>query len=304
MGELPGAPSRRFRVVAVGAGGRRIAEGLSADDLFASSGGIELRAVAVGTDASSLESAAADVRVHVDRPWTGRKGSARDELRWRDALDRELYRADLTLLVVGGDDSEALEIASVACRIGRDRGGLALAFVAGRPSGDGSTGVPQLVAEDIAAVVEAADSAFFVPAFASAPCQGDALIRQSMRALLQISRQPGLLHYSLKELSETFHHAGQGEIAAGRGKGEARFSDAAQAVLASPTLVRPLHYAACVALHVRAGASSTLYDLNDLSATVAAACEPRANLWTAVYLDSPDEDAVEVTLVAAGLPRS
>lgn len=300
MDGLIGGSSRRLRVVAVGDGGRRVLDGLSGDDLSAS-GGFELRTIAVGTDAASLEKCRAERRIYVSRPKRGRQGSLRDELQWRDDLDRELFRADLTLLAVDAGDPEALEIASVACRIGHERGGVALAFVVGpAPT---SAGSPLVLEDAVASVVDAADSAFVVPHGSASTDNPDALIRQAIRALLEISQRPGLVSFTLKEVRDTFRHRGLGELAVGRSQGEDRFLDAARVVLESPSLFRPLRNASCVAVHVRASASSTLFDLSDLSTAVALACSRETNIWTALYLDSPEEDSVEVTLLAAGLPR-
>ncbi len=299
MDRRTGVPSQRLRVVAVGDRGLRLIEAFAEDDLFAGDGA-DIHTIAVGTDAESLEVSSIARRVHVSRPKPGRPGSLRDELRWRDDLERELFRADLTLLVVDAVDSEALDIASVACRIGRDRGGVALAFVPA-PEGWESGNTLDL---GLSAVVESADSTFVVPCAPSAASlvNADALVRQAIRALIEISARPGLVSHSLDSVRETFHHAGLGEVSAGRGQGEDRFLDAARDALESPSLFRTLRDAARVALHVRAPASSTLFDFSDLSTAVGLACSAGANVWTAIYLDSPD-DSVEVTLLAAGLPR-
>jgi cell division protein FtsZ len=121
--------------------------------------------------------------------------------------------------------------------------------------------------------------------------------------LTQISRQRGLLNYSLKEVRQTFLGAGLAEIGTGRGQGEGRYLDAGRAALESRSLFRRVRDAACVVLHVRMPASATLFDLDELSTAISAACDRNANLWLTVYIDSPVEDGVEITLFAAGLPR-
>jgi cell division protein FtsZ len=310
-------PSRQviepvLRVVGVGGAG------VNAVNRMIEAGVEGVEFIAVNTDMQSLETSAANTRVHLGGEATRGLGSGSNPDLGRQAAIEEYDRikgllkgADMVFITAGSGGGTGTGGAPVVARISREIGALTVgiitkpfAFEGARRGAQADQGVEDL-AREVDTLIVIPNSRLLtvldkktsmVDAFRVA----DDVLRQGVQGISDLITLPGLINLDFADVRTIMSQAGQALLGIGMGVGERRAMDAVEHAIESPLLETSLEGARSILLSVTGGADLSLWEVNEAAKAVAEAAHPDANIIFGAMVDEKVEDQVWVTVVATG----
>jgi cell division protein FtsZ len=301
-----------LRVVGVGGAG------VNAVNRMIEAGVEGVEFVAINTDMQSLETSAADTRVHIGSESTRGLGSGSNPDLGRQAAIEEYDRiksllkgADMVFITAGAGGGTGTGAAPVVARISREIGALTVgiitkpfAFEGARRGAQADTGVEDL-AREVDTLIVIPNSRLLtvldkktsmVDAFRVA----DDVLRQGVQGISDLITLPGLINLDFADVRTIMAEAGQALLGIGMGVGEARAMDAVIHAIESPLLETSLEGARSILLSVTGGSDLSLWEVNEAAKAVAEAAHPDANIIFGAMVDEKVDDQVWVTVVATG----
>ena len=132
----------------------------------------------------------------------------------------------------------------------------------------------------------------------------DDTLKTSVKAIAEIVTVESYINVDFADVEATLKGAGYAHMAVGTGQGKDKVSDALNSVVSSPLLETSISGARRLLLNVTFAPDVYLEDVNDLAEKIEQAAAPDVDI---IFGSSPDEtldDAISVTVIAAGFDDS
>src|SRR5688572_20565859 len=249
MMALPEAESfARIKVIGVGGGGSSAVTRI----ICAEVRGIEF--IAVNTDAQALVRADADRKLHMGDKLTKGLGAGGDPQKGMKAAEEtsdQIYDAlkdsDMVFITAGMGGGTGSGAAPVIAQIAQEVGALTVGVVT-RPFTFEGRRRQQVSEEAINQLRDKVDTLIVIPndrimtivdkkmPFDQALKVVDEVLHHGIQGIAEIITQPGLINVDFADVKAIMSQAGSALMAIGRGTGENRAVDAAQAAISSPLL--------------------------------------------------------------------
>ncbi len=311
----------QIKVVGVGGGGsnainRMIECGVTGVDF-----------VAMNTDGQVLKTSAAEEKLHLGESLTKGLGAGGDPEVGRSAAEeskqeikKSLEGCDMVFVTAGMGGGTGTGAAAVVAQVARELGALTVAVVTRpfvfegprrkRSADAGIEGlreeVDTLIVIPNDRLIEASENkASLLDAFRMA----DDVLRQGVQGISDIITVPGMINVDFADVKSVMSNAGTALMGIGRGTGERRAIEAAQAAISNPLVEARFEGAKGVLLNITGGSSMTLSEINEAAEVIYQACdEAEANIILGTVINDRVDDAVQVTVIATGFdevrPRS
>ncbi len=128
----------------------------------------------------------------------------------------------------------------------------------------------------------------------------DDVLRQGIQGISDLILVPGLVNLDFADVKAIMANAGSALMAIGRGSGENRAAEAAQAAIASPLLDIDMTGARGVLFNLTGGTDLALWEVNEAAEIINKAADPDANIIFGAVIDPRLEGEILITLIATG----
>lgn len=302
----------QIKVIGVGGGGsnavnRMIAEGMR---------GVEF--VVINTDAQALLMSDAPQRIRIGdkltrglgaggNPETGQKAAEESS----EDLSELIQGSDMVFVTCGMGGGTGTGAAPVVATLARQSGALTIGVVTKPFTFEGSKR-GSIAEEGIERLKEHVDTLIVIPndrllqivdkrtsineAFRTA----DDVLRQGIQGISELITVPGLINLDFADVRSIMSQGGSALMAVGKGEGETRASDAAQAAIASALLDVTIDGAQGILFNVTGGPDLSLFEVNEAAEIIKAKAHPDANIIFGAVIDETMHDLVRITVIATG----
>ncbi len=302
----------QIKVIGVGGGGSNAVDRMIMSGLQ----GVEF--IAVNTDAQALMRSQSPVHLRIGDKLTRGLGSGGDpEIGLKAAEESAadvaevIEGADMVFITAGIGGGTGTGASPIIAQIAKDAGALTIGVVTKPFSFEGAR--RQRAAEDgIALLKEEVDTLIVIPndrileivdkkatieeAFSAA----DDVLRQGIQGISELITVPGLINLDFADVKSIMSEGGSALMAIGRGAGDNRAMEAAQAAIASPLLDVTIDGARGVLLNVLGGPGMTLFEVNEAAQMIRDMTDSDANIIFGAVIDPEMGDEVQITVIATG----
>ncbi len=128
----------------------------------------------------------------------------------------------------------------------------------------------------------------------------DEVLHQGISGVADLVITPGIINLDFADVYSVMARSGAALMAVGKGSGEDRAAQAAEAAMQSPLLDGSITGARGILLNVTGGPDMTLNDVQIIAESVGAAVSTEANIIVGTSVHPHLEDEVRLTLIATG----
>ena len=307
----PGRPA--IKVIGVGGGG-----GNSVNTMI--EGGIEgVDFIVANTDCQVLETSMAGTKVHLGRnltkglgaganPEVGKAAALEDASRVAEALQG----ADMVFVTAGMGGGTGTGAAPIIAQVARDLGALTVGVVTKPFAFEGSQRKKKAL-QGISELSKAVDALIVIPndrlvsiagmktTLKEAFAMVDNVCLNAVRGISDLVIAPGLINVDFADVRTIMTGMGRALMGTGRGTGDKRAVEAAQAAISSPLLEDvAINGATGILLNITGGPDLTLAEMNEACSLIAEAADPEANIIFGSVIDAHAGDEVRITVIATG----
>ncbi len=313
MMPIPEAESfARIKVIGVGGGGSNAVSRMVRAEVR----GIEF--IAVNTDAQALVRADADRKIHIGDKLTkglGAGGDPKVGAKSAEETSDQIYDAlkdsDMVFITAGMGGGTGSGAAPVIAQIAQEVGALTVGVVT-RPFSWEGTRRKQIADEAIGQLRDKVDTLIAIPndriltivdkkmPFDQALKVVDEVLHHGIQGIAEIITQPGLINVDFADVKAIMSQAGSALMAIGRGTGENRAAEAAQAAISSPLLENSIDGARGVLFNVTGGSDLTLHEVTEAASIISQAADADANIIFGAVIDPRLEGEIKITAIATG----
>ncbi|HEX4203667.1 MAG TPA: cell division protein FtsZ [Ktedonobacteraceae bacterium] len=129
----------------------------------------------------------------------------------------------------------------------------------------------------------------------------DDVLRQGVQGLAEVINVPGMINVDFADVRSTLHEAGTALMSIGHGEGPNRAQIAAEEAIAGGFLNVTIRGAKRVLFNISGGEDMTLFEVNEVAERIGAAIDSVADITFGAVIDPTLDDAIRVTLIAAGM---
>jgi len=308
--EIDGLPP--IKVIGVGGGGCNAVNRM----VKAKIPGVDF--VGINTDAQALMLCDADTRIRIgDRisrglgvggdPDGGRAAAEES----RDELKDALKDTDMVFITAGMGGGTGTGAAPVVAQVAKSIGALTVAVVT-RPFGFEGSKRRGNADQGIEALQKEVDTLIVIPndrllavcdqkaTITESFVMADDVLRQGIQGISELITVPGDINLDFADVRRIMQDAGPALMAIGRGTGENRGVEAAQAAIASPLLDVSIQGARGVIFNVTSSGGMGLHELNMAAQVIAEVVDPSCEIIFGTATDPDLGDEVKITLIAVG----
>ena len=320
MMPIPEAESfARIKVIGVGGGGSNAVSRMVRAEVR----GIEF--IAVNTDAQALVRTDADRKIHIGDKLTkglGAGGDPKVGAKSAEETSDQIYDAlkdsDMVFITAGMGGGTGSGATPVIAQIAQEVGALTVGVVT-RPFIFEGRRRAQVAEEAISQLQDKVDTLIVIPndrimtivdkkmPFDQALKVVDEVLNHGITGIAEIITQPGLINVDFADVKAIMSQAGSALMAIGRGSGENRAVEAAQAAISSPLLEKSIDGARGVLFNITGGNDLTLHEVTEAAGIISQAADAEANIIFGAVIDPRLEGEIKITAIATGfdgLPRS
>jgi cell division protein FtsZ len=274
--------------------------------------------VGINTDAQALTRCEADTRIRIgDRLTRGlgvggdpEKGRAAAE-ESRDELKDSLKNTDMVFITAGMGGGTGTGAAPVVAQVAKDIGALTVAVVT-KPFGFEGARRRNNCEAGIQGLQEEVDTLITIPndrllavcdqnaTVKESFMMADDVLRQGIQGISELITIPGDINLDFADVRRIMQDAGPALMAIGKGTGENRAVEAAQAAIASPLLDVSIHGARGVIFNVTSSGGMGLHELNMAAQVIAEVVDPDCEIIFGSATDPNLGEEVKITLIAVG----
>jgi cell division protein FtsZ len=299
----------------VGAGGA----GTNAVSRMVDAGLRGVEFIAANTDAQSLASCDADIKVNIGNDLThGLGAGANPELGYgaasesRDELKEALKGADMVFVTAGEGGGTGTGAAPVIAEIAKKELGALTIGIVTRPFDFEGTHRMRQAEEGIRRLRDQVDALIVIPnerlltvverktTMVEAFKVADNVLRFGVQGITDLVTIPGLINLDFADVRTIMTGAGTAMMGMGTGTGEGRAADAAQAAIASPLLDEDINGATGILINITGPRDLGLFEVDQAAEIVQAAADPEANIIFGAVIDDQRSEDVTVTVIGTG----
>jgi cell division protein FtsZ len=274
--------------------------------------------VGINTDAQALMLCDAETRIRIgDRisrglgvggdPEGGRAAAEES----RDELKDVLQSTDMVFITAGMGGGTGTGAAPIVAQVAKSVGALTVAVVT-RPFGFEGSKRRGNADQGIRALQEEVDTLIVIPndrllavcdqkaTIKESFVMADDVLRQGIQGISELITVPGDINLDFADVRRIMQDAGPALMAIGRGTGENRAVEAAQAAIASPLLDVSIQGARGVIFNVTNSGGMGLHELNMAAQVIAEVVDPECEIIFGTATDPELGEDVKITLIATG----
>jgi cell division protein FtsZ len=275
--------------------------------------------IAANTDAQSLASSDADVKVNIGNDLThGLGAGANPELGYgaasesRDELKEALKGADMVFVTAGEGGGTGTGAAPVIAELAKKELGALTIGIVTRPFDFEGTHRMRQADEGIRRLREYVDALIVIPnerllglvekktTMMEAFKVADNVLRFGVQGITDLVTIPGLINLDFADVRTIMTGAGTAIMGMGTGTGEGRASDAATEAIASPLLDEDINGATGILINITGPRDLGLFEVDQAAEIVQAAADPDANIIFGAVIDEQRAEDVTVTVIGTG----
>jgi cell division protein FtsZ len=305
----------KIKVIGVGGGGGNAVNMM----IEAYIQGVEF--IAANTDCQVLERNEAPIKIQLGKNLTkGLGAGANPEIGCAAALEdaariaEVLAGADMVFVTAGMGGGTGTGAAPVIAQIARDMGALTVGVVTKPFTFEGlqrkkkaNTGVAEL-AKAVDALIVIPNDRLVALAESRVTLRDsfsmvDTVCLNAVRGISDLFTVPGLINVDFADVRTIMTGKNRALMGTGRGTGERRTYEAAQAAIASPLLEDvSINGATGILVNITGGPDLTLSEVNEACSLIQEAADPDANIIFGSVIDTYLKDEVHITVIATGFP--
>ncbi len=274
--------------------------------------------IGMNTDAQALLCTNIPTRLQVGEKLTRGLGVGGDHLQGmkaaeqsRDEIRSCVSDSDMVFITAGMGGGTGTGCAPVVAELSKEAGALTIAVVT-RPFAFEGTHRATTAEDGISRLIDKVDTLITIPndrllelcdqrtGVDQAFKMADDVLLHAVQAIAEVITVPGIINLDFADVKAVMKDAGQAWMSIGRGSGQKRAIDAAQAALASPLLDVSIDGAMGVLYNVTGGESLTMAEVNEAAQIIGKAVDSEANIIFGVVHDKSMDSEVKITLVATG----
>ncbi len=302
-----------IKVVGVGGGGSNAVSRM----IEAGIQGVEF--IVMNTDAQVLEKSATDKTLQLGAGLTRGLGAGGNPEVGRAAAEESrnevrklLEGADMIFVTAGMGGGTGTGAAPVIAEIAQDLGALTIAVVTKPFAFEGPRRIKQAkIGTQV--LTEKVDTIITIPndrlsevvekrtTLMEAFRIADDILRQGVQGISDIITIPGQINVDFADVKSVMSSAGPALMGIGRGTGENRAIQAAQAAISSPLLENTIHGAKGLLINITSDAELTLSEAADAMQYISELCHAEdANIYFGTVVDESMKGDVKITVMATG----
>jgi len=313
MKYLPEAHSfAKIKVVGVGGGGSNAVNRMIQEKMQ----GVEF--IAVNTDAQALLLCQAPKRVHIGDKLTKGLGAGGDPAiglkaaeENKEELRASVQNADMIFITAGMGGGTGTGAAPIIGQLAKEEGALTIGVVT-KPFTFEGVRRRDVAEEGLARLREKVDTLIVIPndrlldivdkkaSIQTAFSLADDVLRQGIQGISELITVPGLINLDFADVRAIMAEGGAALMAVGRGTGETRAADAAQAAVASPLLDMTINGATGVLFNVTGGPDLALFEVYQAAEIIREMAHPDVNIIFGAVIDPNLEGEIQITVIATG----
>ena len=302
----------KIKVVGIGGGGSNAVTRMVTSRMK----GVDF--ITINTDAQDLHHSQAHSKIHIGKNTTRGLGAGMNPELGRQAAEESreeiqeaLKGADLVFITSGMGGGTGTGAAPIVAGVAKDLGALTVAVVT-RPFAFEGARRRQQADKGIEALRQEVDTLIIIPndrllavcdqkaTVAESFLMADDVLRQGIQGISELITVPGDINLDFADVRRIMQDAGPALMAIGRGTGDNRAVEAAQAAISSPLLDVSIHGARGVIFNVTSSGGIGLHELNMAAQVIAEVVDPESEIIFGTATDPDLGDEVKITLIATG----
>lgn len=305
-----GQPAR-IKVVGIGGGGgNAIASMIAEEDIS----GVEF--IALNTDAQSLLTHKADVKIQIGENLTRGLGAGGDPEIGRNAAEESrekikenLMGADMIFITAGEGGGTGTGAAPIVAEIAKETGALTVAVVTKPFNFEGSK--RKLIADEgTESLKDKVDTLIVIPnqkilegidnkvSILQAFKKIDSILHQGVKGIAELITTPGLVNVDFADVRSIMENSGTALMGIGTASGEKRAINAIKQAISSPLLDISIDGAKGILYNIVGGPDLTLAEIDEAATTIAKKVDPDADIKFGAVIDNDMIDQIKITLIA------
>ncbi|MBI3286887.1 MAG: cell division protein FtsZ [Chloroflexi bacterium] len=313
MSHLPEVKSfAQIKVIGVGGGGGNAVNRMIESSLQ----GVEF--ISINTDAQALLLSHAPIQLRIGEKLTRGLGAGGDPHigakaaeESKEALREAVQGADMAFVTAGMGGGTGTGAAPTVARLAKETGALTIGVVT-KPFAFEGMRRRQVAEEGVSRLQEAVDTLIVIPndrllemvdkkaSLQAAFSLADDVLHQGIQGISELITVPGLINLDFADVRAIMSEGGAALMAVGRGSGETRAADAAQAAVASPLLEVTINGATGVLFNVTGGPDLALFEVYQAAEIIREMAHPDVNLIFGAVIDPNLHGEVHITVIATG----
>lgn len=278
--------------------------------------------IAVNTDAQQLELSKAPVSIRIGDMESGGLGVGGDPERGakaaeesREELVNHFKGVDMVFIAAGMGGGTGTGAAPVIAESAKRCGALTIAVVT-RPFDFEGAKRHDAAQSGIDEIEQYADTVIVIPnqrllddedpgiTLEQAFRKADEVLRQGIQGISDVITTTGQINLDFNDVKKVMGSGGQALMAIGRGSGENRAVEAAEAAVRSPLLETTIEGATRVLYNVASSGSLGLFELQSAAEVIRDMVNPEAEIIMGTTIDEELGGDIQLTMVATGFaPR-
>jgi len=279
--------------------------------------------ISANTDVQALNQSLAPHRIQIGANATRGLGSGGDPARGRAAAEEDsqaigdaLSDSDMVFIAAGMGGGTGTGAAPVVARIAKQTGALTVAVVTKPFQFEGRKRLRQ-AEEGLSELRAEVDTLIVIPnerllgvvergtPLTDAFSVCDEVLLKATKGISDLVTVPGIVNLDFADVKSVMSNRGNALMGTGRGTGQNRAAEAAQAAVSSPLLEDvSIAGAEGVLVNITGGRDLTLHEVNEAANIVVGAAGDDANVIFGAVIDANMEGEMMITVIATGFGQT
>ena len=304
----------QIRIVGVGGcGGNAVNRMIEADVVGAAY-------AVINTDAQALQISRAEDKLAIGDRITRLRGTGgQPELGQRAAeesiqdIEQLVSGADMVFVTAGMGGGTGTGAAPIIADLAKRQGALTVGVVTlpfmfeGRPRQRNAAAGLQALQQYVDTLIVIHNDRLLAAVPASAPMTeafalADEMLVNGVKSITELVTTTGIINVDFADVRAVMRDAGTAMMGVGIGSGENRMLMAVEEAMKDPLADKPMKGARGVLLNFRGGPDMSIQEISAAAEMVSAAVDREANIIFGASIDPANQEEVQVTLIATGLP--
>ncbi len=317
---VPGSHSReargviKIRIVGVGGCGSNAVNRMIESDVVGAAYAV------INTDAQALQVSRAEDKLAIGDRITRLRGTGgQPELGQRAAeesvqdIEQLVSGADMVFVTAGMGGGTGTGAAPIVAELAKRHGALTVGVVTlpfmfeGRPRQRNAAAGLQALQQHVDTLIVIHNDRLLAAVPASAPMTeafalADEMLVNGVKSITELVTTTGLINVDFADVRSVMQDAGTAMMGMGIGSGENRMLLAVEEAMKDPLSDKAVKGARGVLLNFRGGPDMSIQEISAAAEMVSATVDREANIIFGASIDPANQEEVQVTLIATGLP--
>ncbi len=274
----------------------------------------------INTDAQALQFSRAEEKLAIGARMTRLRGTGGDpELGRKSAeenaqeIEQMVSGADMVFVTAGLGGGTGTGATPLVTEIAKRQGALTVCVVTlpflfeGRPRQRHAVAGLEELQGHVDTLIVIHNDRLLAAVPPSAPIKeafalADEMLVNGVKSITELVTTTGIINVDFADVRSVMQDAGTAMMGIGIGSGDRRMLAAVEEAIKDPLSDRPMKGARGVLLNFRGGPDMSIQEISAAAEVVSAAVDREANIIFGATIDPANQEEVQVTLIATGLP--